>query len=76
VSSDDNQAAHAAVSDLVQQIDPGSMVTRFILIAEVIGADNDRAVWSFVAPGAKKWDTLGLLDFGRLREYADPDTEP
>jgi hypothetical protein len=71
VSEDRNQAAHAAVSDLVQQIDPGAMVTRFVLLAEVIDAENDRALWSFVAPRATKWDTLGLLEFARVLEYGD-----
>jgi hypothetical protein len=70
---DRQQAGYAAVSDLIQQLDPGAMVTRYILLAEVIDADSERAVWAFTAPDATKWDSLGLLEFGRLREYADPD---
>lgn len=71
--SSSEETAQAAVAELVQQIDPGCMVTRFIVLAEIIDADSDRAVWSFVAPDATKWDTLGLLEFARMREWNDQD---
>ena len=76
MSEDRQQAAQTAVADLVQQIDPGAMVTRFVLLVEVIDADSDRAMAYFTAPGAMKWDTLGLLEFGRMREWTDQDDEP
>lgn len=64
------EAAHDAVSGLIQQIDPGSMVTRFLVVAEIINADGDRAVWMAAAPGQNAWDSLGLIDYARAREYA------
>jgi hypothetical protein len=76
VSDDDRQrAALTAVSDLVQQLDPGAMVTRFVVLAEVIDADNDRALWSFTAPDATKWDSMGLLQFALRREWNDADED-
>lgn len=73
MNDDREAAAQAAVADLVQQLDPGAMVTRFVVLAEVMDADSDRALWAFTAPGATKWDTLGLLDFARWREWTGDD---
>lgn len=62
--------AQDSVADLVRQLDPGAMVTRYVMLIEVVDAESDRGVWHFTAPGASAWDTLGLLDYGRMQEYA------
>lgn len=64
------EAALQAVGDLVGQLYPGAMVQRFVVIAEIIDADAERAVWCTTAPDQRAWDTLGLLDFARLIEHA------
>lgn len=66
--TDLNAVALQAVADLVAQVEPDAMVTRFVLLAEIVG--GDRAVWAFVAPDQRAWDTLGLLDYGRAIEHA------
>ena len=65
------QVALDAVSALVHEIDPGAMVQRFVLVAEVVDADGHRILWELVPPGAKAWDTLGLLGFALTREMAE-----
>lgn len=64
------EVAQDAIADLVQKLDPGSMVTRYIVLIEVVDSDSDRGVWHFTAPGASAWDTLGLLEYGKSQEYA------
>lgn len=54
---------YGAVSDLLQRLDPGSMVTRFVAVVEVVSGDGERSLWVFNAPDAKPWDTLGLLTY-------------
>lgn len=38
-----------------------SMVTRWVLIAEVIEPAGHRGVWTFTSADAMRWDTVGLL---------------
>ena len=53
------------VADLIHQLDPGSMVTKFIVIAEVIDTDGDQAVWVDTSDGSSTWDILGLLAYAK-----------
>ncbi len=46
------------------------MLSRFVLVAEVIEANGDRATWTMVDEDAKPWDTLGLLEHARCVEAA------
>lgn len=50
--------------------DTGLMATRAVVIVEVVEADGSMAVWTAVDPGAKAWETLGLLSFALERERA------
>lgn len=58
---------------------PGEMVTRWVLAAETIGADGDRALWLLAPDDAKSWDTLGLAEYAlaveRGRVTADAITD-
>lgn len=47
----------------------GDMVQRFVLLVETID-ENDRWLSAFTAPGQKAWDTLGLLEYGRMMEHS------
>ena len=62
------QFALDAVADLIQQIDPGSMVTRFVLVAEVVDGANERCCWVLTPPGSLPWDTLGLCSWASVIE--------
>lgn len=62
-----DEAALDAVARLVAEVQPGSMVQRFVLLVEVIDED-DRWLSAFVAPGQKAWDTMGLLEYGLTYE--------
>ena len=64
---DANDLALDAVSELIQQLQPGSMVQRFVLVVETID-DEDRWLSAFTAPGQKRWDTMGLLQYGLAAE--------
>ncbi len=59
-----------AVAGAVQQLDDGAMVTRFVVLAEVVGGDSDRALWIGAAPDQRAWDTYGLLRFALAQEDA------
>jgi hypothetical protein len=48
----------------------GEFATRWVVIAEALGADNERGLWLAVTPGARQWDTVGLLTYGLERERA------
>lgn len=62
-----NEAALEHVADLIQQVQPGSMVQRFVLLVETV-AEDDRYISGFTAPGQKQWDSLGLLEYGLALE--------
>lgn len=53
-------AFEAAIADVL----PGEITTRWVFLVETIGADGERGVWMQAPPGAKPWDTLGLLRQG------------
>lgn len=48
----------------------GEFVNKFIVIAEVIDTDGDRALWASSNDGATSWDIMGLLQWGLTREMA------
>lgn len=68
--SDVQDAAHIAIAELLQRIDPGVMVTGFVLTAEVIGSDGGHSVWTLTASDATVWSTLGLLRYAEACEVA------
>lgn len=66
-SGDANAAALDRVADLIAELQPGGMVQRFVLLVETIDAE-DRWFSAFTAPGQKRWDSLGLLEYGLVCE--------
>jgi hypothetical protein len=67
--------SHAAVAQLIEGLDPGAMVTQFVVIAEVIGGDGQRAIWIDAHDGATPWDVAGLLAYAMTQEYVEPSHE-
>ena len=50
--------------------DEGDMVTKWVLVAEVIGDEGQRGVWTLAPDDAAAWDTLGLLTWAVQLEQA------
>ena len=63
------------VAELIEGLEPGAMVTRFVLVAEVFDPDGDVCVWRCTHDGSKPWETLGLLEWAATREAATLLTE-
>lgn len=64
------QAVESAVSEALRTAD-GAMLTRWVLLAEVIdGESGERAVWCLTPDAAKAWDVLGLLVYAQQIEQA------
>jgi hypothetical protein len=50
----------------------GDMTTKWVLLAEVIQADDGRRmVWTLVAPDVMAWDSLGMLSYATQCEQAE-----
>lgn len=76
------EAFAAAIENALAGVVPGEMVNRWVFIVETIGPDGDRGVWLQAPPGAKPWDTLGLLRHAEhvelaatIREHAHDDDD-
>lgn len=52
---------HDAVAKMVQDFEAGAVVTKFVVVAEVINTDGECGVWTTTHEGAKSWDVAGLL---------------
>lgn len=42
-----------------------AMVTKFVLVAELIDGDGLRAIWSSASPGITSWDEAGLITYAQ-----------
>lgn len=62
-----NDKALAKVAELLAEVQPDSMVHRFVLLVEAIDSE-DRWISAFTMPGQKQWDTLGLLAWASALE--------
>lgn len=62
-----NEKALEVVAQLINEVQPGAMVQKFVLMVETIDQD-DRWLSSFTAPGQKAWDTMGMLKYGLAYE--------
>lgn len=69
MTEDARTAAVDAVAQFVQQVEPGAMPGKFILVVETFGPDGEPGLWKLAPPGQKRWDTLGLVDEVRLQEW-------
>lgn len=65
-----DRIAEEKVAELVEAADPGALVTKFVLMVEVVDTDNERVLWAFASEGAKAWDTLGLIEYARMVEFS------
>lgn len=53
---------HAALSQVVRDDGP-NMLTRWVLIAEIVNTDGDRQLWDMHSRGLGMWEEIGLLEF-------------
>jgi hypothetical protein len=63
-------AAEEAVGGLVQQIDPGAMATKFVLLVETVDGDGVRALWALTPDELAAWESVGMLTHALHREQA------
>lgn len=66
--SGDRDRVESALADAFRE--SGEMVTRWALIAEVIGPEGDRGVWTMGAEDLQAWETIGMLAYALERERA------
>lgn len=71
------------IGQLIQGLEPGGFVTRWVVVAEVIDGEGERALWVDADSDMKQWDTYGLLMWALEQERAgyhkarwDEDGEP
>jgi hypothetical protein len=60
---------HNAVADVLAHHET-SMVTKWIILVEVVDEAGDRGMWTFTSPGATAWDSLGMLTYATQMEQA------
>lgn len=65
-----NNVVETAIQNIVETIDPGAIVTKFLVIAEAIDKDGKRAVYSATNGDAQAQDTMGLLNHALEKERA------
>jgi hypothetical protein len=77
-----NEQALEVVATLINEIQPGAMVQKFVLLVETIDGE-DRWLSTFAAPGQKAWDTMGMLQYAltfeanfQAHSEADEDIDP
>lgn len=61
------------VGQIIEGLEPGSFVTRYVLVAEVIGPNGERSIWTETHEDAADWDTLGLLTYAAGEVGCDDD---
>lgn len=65
-----SDASDKAVSEMVESMDPGSMVTKYVLVAEALDSEGRRALYTNANDKAKSWEIMGLLQFAIAKEMA------
>lgn len=70
VSNTADNVALNAVSDIVAELQPGSMVQRFVVIVETICEHGKKNLSGYFAPDQTTWETMGLLDYAISFERA------
>lgn len=46
----------------------GGFVNKWVVLAETIGPDGERGMWTRTSPDLKPWDTMGMLEFAMAIE--------
>lgn len=69
-ATDDGPALEEAIDSAISAAlaDRGQMVNRWLAMVEVVGTDGSRGMWTFTADGMKRWDALGMLQYGLVAE--------
>ncbi len=60
------QQLHQEISQVLSR--HGVMVTKWILAAEVLDREGQRALESFASPDFRAWDAIGIVGFLDARE--------
>lgn len=68
MSDGHHEGISTAVSDAFAHAN--FMVTKWVLVAEVIDEDGERCVWADTAERQTAWDSLGLLNYATQMEQA------
>lgn len=66
---------HDAISGVLRRHEQ-SIVTKWIVLCEVISASSERALWMVADREQKAWDTLGLLYHAIQTQQAGAINEP
>ncbi len=53
---------HASLSEIIRE-EQASMVSKWIVLAEVIGDDGVAQLWSLTSERLSMWDRIGLVEF-------------
>jgi hypothetical protein len=56
------------ISLFVEGLEPGAMVTKYVIVAEGIDPSGNRANYTATHTDATSWDVMGLLEYARARE--------
>lgn len=59
-------AVGAAIEKVIAECEHGFAI-KWLAIVESAGPDGTRGVWTMTSSGALPWETLGLLEYGKLR---------
>jgi hypothetical protein len=59
-----------ALADLLHRRD-NAMLTRFVVVAEVIEQEGERALWLLAPRDMKAWESIGMLEYARDLERQD-----
>lgn len=58
------------IAKFVDGIEPGAIVTKYVLVAEGIDPAGKRAIYTYTDDDAMAQDVMGLLDYAIAREKA------
>lgn len=62
---------HAAVQQVIAEAEGApTYLMRFVVLAEIVDSEGERALVQVAADGMMSWDTLGLLEHARSVECA------
>lgn len=65
--SDEDGKIDALVSEVIAVMEPGSLVTGFMVIAEGLDAKGDRTLFTIGHNGAATWQMLGMSEFASTK---------
>jgi hypothetical protein len=66
MTSEAKEGVEAALRNLADT----SLVVRWVVVAEIVDASGERALWTEANDDCKAWESVGLLQFALMREQA------